>query len=160
MGNYTHKISIGVAAFILMLAPMLATAGDAENIDACVKKAKDLAGIALDPFAASYEGNVFSMSAVKWSNVFCEVKFADVYTLQINERQIVYKGYAGKKSYDLNHTLQERTEDAINQLNSRIALLRQRAEQVSKKLKQANPDHDQLAEYVDEGIAKSLGKTP
>lgn len=93
-------------------------------------------------------------------HAFCEVKFADVYTLQTNERQIVYKGCVGKESYDLNRKLQERTEDAINQLNSRIALLRQRAEQISEKLKQANPDHDQLTRYVDEGIAKSLGKAP
>lgn len=157
MGNYMYKISIGVAAFVLMSASTLATAGDAENIDACVKKAKNLAGVTLDPFAASYEGNVFSMSTVKWSNAFCEVKFADVYILQINERQIIYKGYAGKESYDLNQKLQERTENAINQLNSRIALLRQRAEQVSEKLKQANPGHGQLTRYVDEGIAKSLG---
>ena len=70
---------------------------------------------------------------------------------------IVYKGYVGKESYDLNQKLQGRTEDAINQLNSRIALLRQRAEQVSEKLKQANPDRVQLTRYVDEGIAKSLG---
>lgn len=31
---------------------------------------------------------------------------------------------------------------------------------VSEKLKQANPDYDQLTRYVDEGIVKSLGKAP
>lgn len=160
MLNYMCHIAMVVAAFALMSVSTSATAGDADNIRACVKKAKDLAGVTLDPFAASYEGNVLSMSTAKWSNSFCEVKFADVYTLQINEQHIVYKGYAGKESYDLNQKLQQRTEDAINQLNSRIALLHQRAEQASEKLKQASPDHDQLTRYVDEGIAKSLGKTP
>lgn len=160
MCNYMSNVSIVVAAFALMAMPTLATAGDANNIHACVKKAKDLAGVALDPFAASYKGNVLSMSTAKWSNAFCEVKFADVYTLQISEQSIVYKGYVGKDSYDLNQKLQKRTEDAINQLNSRIALLRQRAEQASEKLKQASPDHDQLTRYVDEGIVKSLGKAP
>lgn len=61
-----HKISIGVAAFVLMSASTLAAAG----IGACVKKAKDLAGVTLDPFAASCEGNVFSMSTAKWSMHF------------------------------------------------------------------------------------------
>ncbi len=141
-----------------MLACTFAIAGDAENIGSCVKKAKDLAKVVLDPFAVTYDGKILSMSTAKWSNAFCEVKFSDVYTLQIDGRDVVYKGYTGRASFELNQRLQAKTTDAINQLNSRIALLQQRASQVSVSLKLANPNHPWLEQYVDEGIQKSTGK--
>lgn len=132
-------------------------AGEAENISACVKKAKEFAGISLDPFAVRYEGNIVAMSTAKWDGTFCEVKLGDVYTLQIDGKTLIYRGYAGKDSYDLNASLQAKTEDAIRQMRSRIALLEQRASQVSVSLRRPNPDHKWLARYVDEGVQKSLG---
>ena len=149
---------IGVCVFLLVMSTA-AFAGDAENISACVKKAGDMAGETLDPFAAVYEGNILSMSTAKWNNAFCEVKFGDVYTLQIGDKSVVYKGYAGKESYDLNQNLQAKTDEAVSKLNSRIALLKQRAGQASSSLKLANPNRQWLTQYVDEGIEKALGKS-
>lgn len=147
------------AGIFLMAASTAAFAGDAENIDACVKKSKDLAGVTLDPFAAAYEGNIFSMSIAKWNNAFCEVKLGSVYNLQVDGKQVVYKEFSGKESYDLNNELQARTEQAISQLNSRIALLRQRADQVAASLKQANPNRQWLKQYIEEGIERAVGQS-
>lgn len=135
-----------------------AVAGDAGNISACVKKAKEFAGVSLDEFDVSYEGNLLSMSVAKWRNALCEVKVGEVYTLNVNGSNFIYKGYAGKDSYDLNKELDRRTEEAINQMNGRIALLKQRRSQVSVSLQRPKPDHIWLTRYVDEGIDKSLGK--
>lgn len=150
------KIAFGI--FMIILSN-LAFAGDAENISACVRKAKEFSGITLDEFAASYEGNMLSMSTAKWSNAFCEVKLGNVYTLNLNGQELVYKGYAGRESYNLNIALQAKTENAVNLLNSRIALINQRAEQVSVSLTKPKQDFKWLTRYVDEGIEKSLGKS-
>lgn len=148
--------------WLLLVLGMLAfkhgMAGDADNISACVKKAKEFSGVDLDAFNASYQGNLVSFSTAKWSNAFCEVKVGEVYTLHVNNEVLIYKGYAGKASYELNEELARRTDEAINQMNSRIALLRQRKSQVSVSLQRPKPDHEWLTRYVNEGIDKSLGK--
>lgn len=150
-----NKIFIGLT---LILATNQVIAGDAENISACVKKAKDFSGVTLDVFDVSYEGNLLSMSVAKWKNALCEVKVGEVYTLNVNGSNFIYRGYAGKDSYDLNEELDRKTEVAINQMNSRISLLRQQKNQVSVSLQRPKPDHVWLTRYVNEGIEKSLGK--
>lgn len=134
-------------------------AGDAENITACVRKAKEFSGVVLDEFAATYEGNILSRSTAKWPNAFCEVKLGDVYTLHLNGQELIYKGYAGREAYNINVALQAKTDAAVNQLKSRIALINQRAEQVSISLTKPKQDFNVLTKYVDEGIEKSLGKS-
>lgn len=133
-------------------------AGDATNISACVKKANEFAGVVLDAFDVSYQGNILAPSTAKWDNAFCEVKLGDVYTLQVNGEVLIYRGYAGKESFDLNEELARKTDEAINQMNSRIALLKQRKSQVSVSLQRPKPDFAGLTRYIDEGIEKSLGK--
>lgn len=150
-----RNIFIGL---ILILVTNEVVAGDAENISACVKKSKEFSGVTLDAFDVSYEGNLLSMSVAKWSNALCEVKVGEVYTLNVNGSNFIYRGYAGKESYDLNEELDRRTEVAIKQMNSRIALLKQRKSQVSVSLQRPKPDHVWLTRYVNEGIEKSLGK--
>lgn len=132
-------------------------AGTAENIQACVKNAKAFAGINLDEFSAIYEGNFVSMSTAKWKNVFCEVKLGDVYTLTVNNKEYLYKGFAGRKSYELHEELEAKTEEAIQQLKSRISLLEDRMARANVSLKMANPNHAWLAKYVSEGIEKATG---
>jgi hypothetical protein len=80
-----------------------------------------------------------------------------VYSLQVNGTDYIYKGYAGKEAFDVNTILQTRTQDAIDQMKSRIALLEQRASQISVSLRKPNPDRKWLTQYVNEGIQKSLG---
>lgn len=149
------KIFIGL---ILALTTNHVVAGDAENISACVQKAKEFSGVTLDAFDVSYEGNLLSMSVAKWGNALCEVKVGEVYTLNVNGSNLIYRGYAGKESYDLNEELDRKTEVAINQMNSRIALLRQRKSQVAVSLQRPKPDQAWLIRYLNEGIEKSLGK--
>lgn len=147
-----------VLVFLSFFITNFASAGDADNISACVKKAKEFSGIDLDAFNVTYKGNLVSFSTAKWSNAFCEVKVGSVYTLQVNGEELIYKGYAGVASYELNEELARRTDEAINQMNSRIALLKQRKSQVSVSLQRPKPDHEWLTRYVDEGIEKSVGK--
>lgn len=142
---------------IVILVSTKAFAGEAENISACVKKAKEFSGVSLDPFAVKYVGNIISMSTARWGNSYCEVKLGEVFTLIVDENTLIYRGYAGKESYDLNEALQSKTQDAIRQMRSRIALLEQRASQVSVSLQRPKPNHKWLTQYVDEGIQKSLG---
>lgn len=149
------KIVIGL---FLLLASNIASAGEAENISACVKKAQEFSGVVLDAFDVSYKGNILDMSTAKWSNAFCEVKLGEVYTLQVNREVLIYRGYAGKESYDLNEELARKTDEAINQMNNRIALLKQRKSQVSVSLQRPKPDYAWLTHYINEGIEKSLGK--
>jgi hypothetical protein len=146
-----------VLSIIFISTP--AFAGDADNISACVLKAKEFSGVVLDPFIVKYEGNIISRSTAQWDNAFCEVKVGSVYTLQVENQSYIYKGYAGKESYDLNANFQAKTDSAINQLKSRIALLQQRADQVSVSLHKPNPDKEWLARYINEGIQKSLGNS-
>jgi hypothetical protein len=142
--------------FLLMLYTPV-HAGDAENISACAAKAKEFTGTELDPFSAKYQGKVLTFSTVKWSNAYCEVKLASVFTLQINGKDIIYKGYAGKESYELNNSLQAKTDSAIAQMNSRISLLKQRAEKASDSLRKPSPDFDGVTKFVNEGLEKSIG---
>lgn len=141
--------------FLILAFSTPASSGDAENISACVNKAKEFSGVSLDAFAVIYKGNVVSMSTAKWQNAFCEVKIADVYNLQVNGKTYIYKGYAGKGAYDLNTALQEKTDEAISQMRARISLLELRSSQVSASLRKPNPDHKWLTRYIDEGIQKS-----
>lgn len=148
---------------LLMLAffaSNLVIAGTAENIQACVLKASEFAGVKLNEFEANYQGNVLSMSTAKWSNAFCEVKLGQVYNLQVQGKQLIYNQFAGKDSYDLNKTLEGKTEASINQLRARISLLEQRMNQASQSLKLPKPNHASIVKFVDEGIANSIGSKP
>ena len=142
--------------FLLVLS-MTVHAGDADNISACAAKAKEFTGVELDPFSAKYQGKILTLSTVKWSNAYCEVKLSSVYTLQINGKDIIYKGYAGRDAYDLNASLQAKTDAAIAQMNSRISLLKQRAEKASDALRKPNPDFNEVTKFVHEGLEKSVG---
>ena len=144
-------------AFLIAAYSAIACAADAENIQACVKRANEFAGVRLNEFDASYESNFFSQNIVKWKNAYCEVKMSSVYNLQVNGKQVIFNSFAGRESYDLNRALSAKTESATNQLRSRIALLEQRMSQVTAGLKVPKPDHAGLSRFIDEGIDKSLG---
>lgn len=146
-----------VLGLLMMAVSTFAFASDAENIAACVKKAKEFSGVILDEFDVNYKGNWLSMSIAKWSNAYCEVKVGEVYELSVNGEFVIYKGFAGKGAYELNKILQEKTDLATNKLNSRVALLRQRMEKATEELKKARPSHEELTRYIDEGIEKSIG---
>jgi hypothetical protein len=148
-----------VSAVFMMMISTSIFAGEAENIAACVKKAKELSGITLDGFDVVYEGNIFSMSTAKWNNAFCEVKFGDVFNLKVNGEFFVYEGFSGKDSYDLNEALHKKTEEAITIMYSRIELLKNRIGEVEDDLKKLKPDHGNLTRYINEGIEKSVGSS-
>lgn len=148
-----------LAAFtsvVLVISPS-SNAGQADNILGCVKKAKEYSGITLNEFDASYVGNVLSPSEVRWSNAYCEAKVGAIYTLTVNGKNYIYKGYSGKESYDLYNSLEGKTEKAIGQLESRIALLKERLSSVDAELSKPRPDHRKLTSYIDDGISGALG---
>lgn len=143
---------------IFSIVSINAFSGEAENISACVNKSKEFSGVILNEFNVKYEGNLLARSVAKWENALCEIKLGKVFTLEVNGTVYIYEGYAGKKSYDLNNTLQAKTDEAVRLLNSRISLLQQRASQVSVSLTKPNPDHQYLTNYVNQGIEQSIGK--
>jgi len=147
------RIALGM---IMMAVSASAFSGDAENIAACAKKAKEFSGVILEEFDVNYEGNWLSMSIAKWSNAYCEVKIGEVYKLSINGELVIYDGFAGKGAYDLNKALKEKTDLTINKLNSRVSLLRQRMEKATEELRKPKPSHDELMRYIDEGVEKSI----
>lgn len=148
----------GLVPIVFSLVSINAFSGEAENISACVNKSKEFSGVVLNEFNVKYEGNVLARSVAKWDNALCEIKLGKVFTLEVNGTVYIYEGFAGKKSYDLNNTLQAKTDEAIRVLNSRISLLQQRASQVSVSLSKPNPDHQHLTNYVNQGIEQSIGK--
>lgn len=152
----TNRMKKVAVALLFVLGSGAAHAGDAENIQACIKKAAEFAGVRLSEFDVSYQGNILSMSKATWKNAYCEVKLGEVYNLKVNGKEVVYNGYAGRDSYELKKALEERTDRAIGQLNARISILEQRMSQATTSLRNAKPDHAQLSRYIDEGIAKAV----
>ena len=146
-------------AVVISFVSINALAGEAENISACVNKSKEFSGVVLNEFNVKYEGNVLARSVAKWDNATCEIKFGKIYTLEVNGIVYIYEGFAGKASYDLNNKLQAKTDEAVKLLNSRIALLQQRASQVSVSLTKPKPDHQYLTHYINQGLEQSLGKS-
>lgn len=145
----------GVVLFSTVCAST-AFAGDAENIEACVSKAKEFASVTLDEFDVAYEGNWMAFSVAKWDNAECEVKLENVYNLTIEGKIYIYQGFDGKESYTLNDMLEKKTKAAIKKMRSRISLLEQRMEKVTTQLKSVNPDHQALDDYINKGVNKSL----
>ena len=150
------KILVPAFCFIVSIN---AVSGEAENISACVKKSKEFSGVILNEFNVQYDGNVVARSVAKWDNALCEIKLGKVYTLEVNGIGYIYEGFAGKKSYELNKSLQFKVDESVRLLNSRIALLQQRASQVSVSLTKPNPDHQYLTNFINQGIEQSNGKT-
>ncbi len=136
-------------------------AGSAENIAACIAEAKNYADLNLDEFDAEYNGNVLAFSKVTWrdDDVVCEVKVGDVYNLTIQGKQWIYEGFAGKESYELDASLRNETDHAIEKLKSRISLLNQRMDEATKKLQAANPDHAEITKFIEHGIDKASGSS-
>lgn len=147
-------------AVVFSFLSINAFSGEAENITACVNKSKEFSGVVLNEFNVKYEGNILARSLAKWDNALCEIKLGKVFTLEVNGAVYIYEGFAGKKSYDLNNTLQAKTNEAIGLLNSRIALLQQRASQVAVSLTKPKPDFQHLTNYINQGIEQSIGKSP
>jgi hypothetical protein len=133
-----------------------AFADDAENIEACVQKAKEFASVKLDEFDANYEGSWLQNDVAKWDNAVCEVTATKVYNLNIEGKNYIYRGFSGEESYKLNEMLEETTQDAISILRSRVSLLEKRMENVTTKLKLVNPDHQDLVGYIKKGVDKAL----
>lgn len=85
------------------------------------------------------------------------MKLSEVYNLQVEGKHVIFDGYAGRESYSLRKTLDEKTNAAINQLKARIAILEQRMAQTSAGLKKPRPDHAGLTRFIEEGIEMSVG---
>jgi len=145
---------------IMMWTAANAAADDAENVKACVMKAKEFSGVSLRESDALYEGNIFSYSTAKWDNAFCEVKFETVYNLNVNNRKVIVEKFAGQSAYDLNQQLKRKTEEAIKRLQSRISILEKRMDQASEQLQKYNPDQQKLSKFIDDGIEQSNSAHP
>ena len=68
----------GLAALLVAAASGAAYGGTADNISACVQRAREFAGVQLNEFDAVYKGNILSMSVATWPNAACEVKLGSV----------------------------------------------------------------------------------
>lgn len=149
-----------VLLLLMMWSAANALADDAENVKACVMKAKEFSGVSLRESDAVYEGNVFSYSTAKWNNVYCDVKFGIVYNLSVNNRKVIVEKFAGQSAYNLNQQLKSKTEEAVKRLQSRISLLEKRMDQASEQLQKYNPDQQKLSKFIDDGIEQSNSAHP
>jgi len=147
----------GLVALLVAAVSGAAYGGTADNISACVQKAREFAGVQLNEFDAVYKGNILSMSVATWPNAVCEVKLGSVYNLRVNGKELIVEGFAGRDSLELNSKLQGQTDQAIQQLRSRIALLEQRMDQATESLKKPKPDHSGLSAHIASGVEQARG---
>jgi len=133
---------------LIVLTSSLVGASDGNNIKACVDAASSYADVKLDSFSAAYEPKRIAMSRVKWSNAECEVKLGYVQNLIIYGKSIIYNGYAGELAFKKSRELKALTDNAIQQLRSRMALLEQNSKDVDKELQSPNPNLDQITNNV------------
>jgi len=106
-----------------------------------------------------YEFKFFSRCTAVWRNAHCEVDLGVVYNLNVNGTPLIVEQFIGQQSYELNKSLESKTEAAVDELNSRIAALKKRQRLVTEKLKRPITDHSSQERYIDEGIQVALTGT-
>lgn len=140
------------ALSLLLCISVGANAGELEDVLACIRAAKDTGGVELDPGKAQYEFHFFSRSEAKWPNAHCEVDLGVVYNLRISNRDIIIDGFPGRVPYELNQQLEAATADAIEVLQARIKVLKERQARVTNVLRMIGADHEALRSEIYKGI--------
>ena len=142
---------------LLLTAPVYASAGEADNIMACISSVKLFSGKIVDEFDVRYTGRILGMSSAEWKGVKCSVKLGYIDELTVDGKQYIVDGFAGieaKRSFDL---LEKETGDAISLLESRVELLQRRLDQAKSRLKEPDPDIPEITAKVRDGIGRATG---
>jgi len=80
-----------------------------------------------------------------------------VYNLTINEKQLIYQGFAGMDTKVIFDVIEAETMSAVKLLKSRIKLLEDRFGDAKQNLTAPNPDLDVIAARIADGIARATG---
>lgn len=142
---------------LLSIAPMTASAGEAENIMSCIQSVNAYTGKSVDEFNVRYEGHILGFSSAEWPGIRCEASLASVYNLTVDGRQYVYEGFSGRQAKNTFEGLERETEEAISLLESRVQLLDRRLQDAKSALKLPNPDLAAVQESIRYGIGRAIG---
>ena len=151
-------MKIMLAASVLAFTPFAATAGEAENILACIKKTELFSGKVVDEFDVRYNGRFLDFSTAEWPGVKCSVKLGYVDALTVDGRKYIVDGFAGAQAKTVFLTLEKETEEAVSLLESRVQLLERRLEDARSKLRQPSHDVDSIQSHIREGISRATGQ--
>jgi len=143
---------------LLTIAPLTASAGEAENILSCIQSVNAYTGKSVDEFDVRYEGRILGFSSAEWPGIRCEVNLASVYNLTVDGRQYVYEGFSGRQAKTAYESLERETEEAISLLESRAQLLERRLQDAKSTLQLPNPDIEAVQEGIRYGIGRATGE--
>ena len=148
--------AIAISA-LLSIAPLTASAGEAENILSCIQSVNAYTEKSVDEFDVRYEGRILGFSSAEWPGIMCEVSLASVYNLTVDGHQYVYEGFSGRQAKTAFGSLERETEEAISLLESRAQLLERRLEDARSTLQLPNPDIEAVNEGIRYGIGRATG---
>ena len=152
--EYVMKNLILALTLFAISSPVFA--GQADDIEACVKTLKQYTGTTVDEFDAKYESSWLTFNTVKWNGITCDVKLGSIVNLIENGKDLIYQGFSGKDSFLLNDKLEKETAEAIATMRSRITLLEERMSKSTKELQSFKPDHKKIEQYIKAGIKKAI----
>jgi hypothetical protein len=142
---------------LLLIAPLTASAGEAENILSCIQSVNAYTGKSVDEFDVRYEGRILGFSSAEWPGIGCEVSLASVYNLTVDGRQYIFEGFSGRQAKTAYESLERETKEAISLLESRAQLLERRLEDARSTLKFPNPDIEAVQKGIRYGIGRATG---
>lgn len=144
-------------ATLMLAAPTSASAGEAENILACIEAVESYSSRTVDEFDVRYTGRILGFSSAEWQGIVCEITLGQVYNLTVDGHEYIFEGFSGRQASVAFDGLETDTEEAISLLESRIQLLERRLEEARDSLQMPNPDIQEIEEFIGEGIARATG---
>lgn len=149
---------VRVGAVLTLLCGSVAYAGEAENIQACSDAVHAYSDKAVDEFDVIYEGHILDPSTAKWPGVYCEVKLETVINLQIDGKPMIVDRWPSPEAKEAFDAIDRDVTAALDQLQTRKALLEKRRSEAEDKLRMPGSDIGAITKYVEDGIGKALGK--
>ena len=157
-GIKRHGLMFGIRAVMMVFIAMPpALANEASSIRACIEAVTIHSTLLLDEFDVEYEKRLMRYDTVKWPGGICEIRQGQVYNLTINEKQLIYQGFAGMDAKVIFDVIEAETMSAVKLLKSRIKLLEDRFGDAKQNLTAPNPDLDVIAARIADGIARATG---
>lgn len=147
----------GVILALALAAPSSASAGEAENILACIDAVESYSSRTVDEFDVRYTGRILGFSSAEWQGIVCEITLGQVYNLTVDGHQYIYEGFSGRQASIAYEGLEMDTEEAISLLESRIPLLERRLEDARDRLQMPSADIEEIQGFIAEGIARATG---
>lgn len=150
------RILLLAMAWLALNTPV--SAGETENIQACMAALKANTGKVVDEFDVQYESHFLTFDVARWPEVECEVVVGEVHNLTVAGRKLIVEGWPSPEAKAAYEALELEVSAATDQLNTRQQLIESRLSEAYEKLRQPGADVDAASDYVRQGIQKALGK--